>query len=419
MVALSMPSLAEPRAFTFVTDPPGAQIRDQQGRDLGFSGETIHLDPNLYGEVFDINLRMPGFKPKTLVLRKAALEGPDRYPVEGAVALESNSSWVGLRQHPLAMAVGLGVLGAAVWLTGLLLYRDRSRQLKLSVLRDFGQKAKDHGTLLLEILGNYRLVDVLGRGGMATVYRGLPEASLNEREAVAVKVLAANYAQGTDFDKRFRREVQAYRGLSHPSIVQLYDWGHCDQGTYLVMELIRGVLLRDRLATNIPIFEALRILNEIFEAMAYAHDRGIVHRDLKPDNVMLPETGGVKIMDFGLARSEDSEKITRTGTIMGTPAYMAPEQINGGLLDPRTDQYALGVMAFEMLTGQLPFESDDVVQLIFHQVSTPAPDPRQVRPRIPESAAMAILKMLEKKPEERFANLDLAKEFFLRAAKEL
>ncbi|MCA9794778.1 MAG: serine/threonine protein kinase, partial [Candidatus Eremiobacteraeota bacterium] len=172
---------------------------------------------------------------------------------------------------------------------------------------------------------------------------------------------------------------------------------------------VRGQTLGDMLEQDRPAPEqARKVLSDLFGAMVYAHSRGVIHRDLKPDNIMLTEKGLLKVMDFGLAKEEDSEKLTQTGTALGTPAYMAPEQIQGDDLDPRTDQYSLGIIAYEVLAGRLPFDASDVMQLLFAQMTATPPPPSQFNPTLPDEVDAALLKMLAKTAEERFATTEEA-----------
>jgi eukaryotic-like serine/threonine-protein kinase len=241
---------------------------------------------------------------------------------------------------------------------------------------------------------------------MATVYCGLPADTLDESKAVAVKVLGREVFHDSDFRERFRREVNAYRKLQHPNIVALYDWGEQEAGMiYIVLELVDGQTLRDVLKTGTPSrTRAREILQELFAATHYAHQRGIVHRDLKPENVMITRQGALKIMDFGLARHHDAEALTQTGSVLGTPAYMAPEQLTRGSVDGRLDQFALGVITYELLSGHLPYPADgDLMALLSDILNTPAPA-LGIHPELDA----VVAKMLSKQPEDRFADVAAA-----------
>jgi len=244
---------------------------------------------------------------------------------------------------------------------------------------------------LLRTVAGYRLVSRLGSGGMAVVYRALPEATLEESEAVAVKLMLCD--SRTD-RQRFRREAEVSSKLMHPNIVRIHDAGDQDGQLYLVMELIEGRTLRHYQGDFWPVFAPL------LDALEYAHGKGVVHRDLKPDNVMLTERGRVVVMDFGLAVRPDSLHVTAQGSLLGTPAYMSPEQIRGLVVDGRSDQYSLGVMACELLCGRHPFpDAEDPMALIMRHL--------QDEPEIGcEPGVQAVLrKMLAKSPEGRYRDL--------------
>ena len=208
---------------------------------------------------------------------------------------------------------------------------------------------------------------------------------------------------------RFNREVEVSNTLNHRNIVQLIDWGEEDKMLYLVMEIVDGDTLREE--TKEPMSEErfLELFRQISAGLEHAHQQGIVHRDLKPTNIMLTSKGIIKIMDLGLAKSaSQAHKVTQTGDALGTPAYMPPEQISGGTLTPKSDQYALGIVAYEMLTGgRIPFEGDpeDPMKLIMQQLSEKPPPIREWRPSIPEALEKAINRMLEKDPNARFESM--------------
>ena len=240
---------------------------------------------------------------------------------------------------------------------------------------------------------------------MAAVYRALDDSTLEEREPVAVKVM---HTQGSpEAEERFRREARVCAQLNHPNLVRILDAGDQDGVLYLAMELVQGRTLRaDRGASPTRVLQIFRM---VFAGVRAAHSLAIVHRDLKPDNVMLSDDGRVVVMDFGLARRSDLATITATGSVMGTPAYMAPEQIRGEAVDARADQYALGVMLYEMLAGTLPFDGElDPLQLIMKQLGEEPIPLRQRRPELSSELEAAVMRMLRKVPGERFPTLDAA-----------
>jgi serine/threonine protein kinase len=217
-------------------------------------------------------------------------------------------------------------------------------------------------------LGRYRILSLLGRGGMATVYRA-SDAKMGRD--VAVKVLPPEMALGGAYLARFEREAKAIAALDHPFIVPVFDFGEEDGFSYMVMPLIAGGSLDARIEAArsagrfLPLVEVGRILGEVSSALSYAHERGLVHRDLKPSNVLIDDEGRCRLADFGIARMlNETTKITQSGVVMGTPRYMSPEQALGGAIDERTDIYSLGVMLFELLTNAAPFEAEGALGIV-------------------------------------------------------
>jgi serine/threonine protein kinase len=258
--------------------------------------------------------------------------------------------------------------------------------------------------------GHYRIDEQLGRGGMGTVYRGM---QLSVDRPVAIKVIAGEVERSPEHVQRFRREAEAMAKLCHPNTVRLLDFGVTEQARlFMVMELLSGINLEQQLAQSGP-FElpvALRIVREIAQSISEAHALGIVHRDLKPSNVILCHIDGgenfVKVMDFGVAgfkRDESHSTLTVKGAVLGTAAYMSPEQAQGFAVDPRADLYSLGIMLFEMLTGQTPFQAKSAISLLLAQVSETPPRLADMSPRMRGLASTQALldRLLAKSPEER------------------
>jgi serine/threonine-protein kinase len=251
-------------------------------------------------------------------------------------------------------------------------------------------------------IGRYELKDVIGRGGMATVYRGYDPRF---RREVAIKVMTQDLLGDAVLRARFEREAQTIAALEHPAIVPVYDFGDEQGRPYLVMRLMPGGTLADRLRQGaLTTDETARILQRIGAALERAHQKGIIHRDLKPSNIMFDEYGDAFLADFGIARLTESA-VTLTGeAVIGTPAYMSPEQVNGDkALDRRSDIYALGVICFEMLTGRPPFQGDTAARIMMKHVLEPAPDIRQMKPDLPPGVEAVIARTLAKTPDERFA----------------
>ncbi len=269
---------------------------------------------------------------------------------------------------------------------------------------------------LMSKVGGYRLTKRLGRGGMATVYKGLPEDNLDEKQAVAIKLIKPEEAASKEYRARFMREVEVCSKLLHSNIVKVMDSGDQDGQLYIVMELIAGDTLRGRIGPNgMPLKEVRKLCEPVFSAIQYAHENGVVHRDLKPDNIMVTGASRVVVMDFGLAKRHDFSTVTASGSFLGTPAYMAPEQMQSNSWEASCDQYSLGVMLYEMLTGHLPFLASDPVQLIVKHLHEPPIPPRKHNPRLPAEVEVVVLRMLEKDPQQRYADVAMAWEALHRA----
>lgn len=258
-------------------------------------------------------------------------------------------------------------------------------------------------------LGKYQIIERLGRGGMAEVYRGY-HATLDRY--VAIKVLHAFLADDPEFKDRFHREAQNVARLKHPNIVQVYDFDYDPEGEsfYMVMELIDGPTLKDRLFSLaqegklLPFADVVRIIREAAGALAYAHSRSMIHRDVKPANLMLDHDNRVVLTDFGIAKIVTGAQFTASGGMVGTPAYMAPEQGLGEAGDERSDLYSLGVIFYQLLTGELPYEADAPLAVILKHLNSPIPSVRAHNPELPEAMEQVIIRLMAKDPEDRYQN---------------
>ncbi|GAB4281759.1 MAG: hypothetical protein Kow0080_35440 [Candidatus Promineifilaceae bacterium] len=250
-------------------------------------------------------------------------------------------------------------------------------------------------------VGAYEIVEKIGKGGMATVYKAYhPRLD----RFVAIKVLHAIFRDDESFLKRFTREARVVAKLEHPHIVPIYDFAEHQGHPYLVMRYIEGETLKERLTQGaLSKSELLRISRAIAQALDYAHRQGILHRDIKPSNILLTKGGGVFITDFGLARiTQAGESTLSQDMIMGTPQYISPEQAKGVVdLDGRTDIYSFGIVLYEMLTGQVPFQADTGYSIIHSQIFDQPPDPRELNTNISPDLAGLLLKVLSKEPENR------------------
>jgi eukaryotic-like serine/threonine-protein kinase len=259
--------------------------------------------------------------------------------------------------------------------------------------------------------GRYRLERPIGSGGMATVWRATDEAT---GVAVAVKRMHPRVQDDPDLLARFRREAEVVARLDHPCIVRLLDEGAADEeGPYIVVELVEGATLKEliRQRGHLEPAEAASIASQVARGLELAHRSGIVHRDIKSHNVLVTADGVAKLTDFGIARLLDGmqDGLTRTGTVLGTSDYLAPEQARGLGVDGRTDVYALGIVLYECLTGELPFPADTPMAVALRQVRDPMPDPRGARPEVPAYLAAIVMRACEKDPTARFASaLDMA-----------
>jgi hypothetical protein len=249
-------------------------------------------------------------------------------------------------------------------------------------------------------IGKYEILEKLGEGGFGVVYRG-HDLALNRQ--VAVKVLHASLVVTPEFIERFKREARLAASLHHPNIITMLDVGE-EERYFLVMELLPGGTLRDLLKNGkpMPLARAIELLKPIAEALDYAHSKEMIHRDVKPSNILLREDGQPVLTDFGLAKSLSDSSVSSTGLAVGTAEYMAPEQVLGNPPGPATDIYALGVIAYQMLTGKVPFSGTTPYSIQKGHAEGRPPDPREINPALGEQTAQILLKSLEKEPQSRF-----------------
>src|ERR1017187_1808522 len=256
------------------------------------------------------------------------------------------------------------------------------------------------------VLGRYRLLEKAGVGGMSEVWKAEDETL---KRTVAVKVILGPVAADSTFRERFLREARLVAGLEHPNVLPVFDYGTAtidgDDVSYLVMPLVAGGSLKGRVAGPVPPALAVTWLSAIASALDHAHAKGILHRDVKPGNVLMDSQGRLLLADFGLARSaEVSSALTATGTVLGTPLYMAPEQATGSALDGRSDQYALAVIAFELLAGRVPFSADSPLGVLHQHVAAPPPPLSSVLPGTAPAVDGVLTRGLAKTPSERFGS---------------
>ncbi|WP_419883793.1 Stk1 family PASTA domain-containing Ser/Thr kinase [Peribacillus sp. B-H-3] len=259
------------------------------------------------------------------------------------------------------------------------------------------------------INGRYKLLDMVGGGGMANVY--LARDMILERE-VALKILRMDFNNDEEFIKRFNREAQSATSLAHPNIVSIYDVGEEDDIYYIVMEYVNGLTLKQYIQKHypVPIRKALDIMKQITAAISHAHHNGIIHRDIKPQNILIDEQGTVKITDFGIAMALSSTNITQTNAVLGSVHYLSPEQARGGMANKKSDIYSLGIVMFELLTGRLPFSGESAVSIALKHLQSETPSPKRWNPAIPQSVENIILKATAKDSYYRYESVDAMEE---------
>ena len=252
-------------------------------------------------------------------------------------------------------------------------------------------------------LGAYRLLEQIGRGGMASVFKAL---DLKSGQTVAVKVLSPLLEFDDNSKARFRREAKVLSRLKHPNIMPVLDYGETSGMVYLVMPFMDVTTLHDRMkAGKLEVQESARIIDQIASALQHAHDARVVHRDVKPSNILFDKDGKAWLSDFGFAHIADSPRDLTGSALIGTPAYISPEQINEDKITHLSDQYSLAVMLYQMSTGSLPFDADTPLALVIKHATEPLPRPRAVNPSIPDAVEAVLIKALAKKPAHRFKSV--------------
>ena len=255
------------------------------------------------------------------------------------------------------------------------------------------------------VQGRYEIEELLGSGGMSNVYTARDRVL--ERQ-VALKVLHEHHSDDPEYVERFRREAQAIARLSHPNIVTVIDRGEFEGRQFIVFEHVRGHTLKDVVAHESPltVARALALVHQTARGLAYAHENGVVHRDVKPQNVLVDQDGVAKVTDFGIARSADRDEMTLPGTVMGTSDYLSPEQAGGERADQRSDQYSLGALLYELLTGDVPYPGDSQVTVAMRHLHDEIPSVRDKRQDVSPKVDALIRRAMAKRPEERFPSTD-------------
>ncbi len=393
--------------FLIESFPPNAEVWDTVGPTyLGRTGQMLSFENKSSRSLF---LRLKGHADYPVSIMGLDID-KRRFPVAGSVSLEpltmSQAAKDQLWYHPWRNGLLLALI-ILLPMGGAQFVRWRRRTLTLESY--VPTEGAENRSLIRERIGEYRVVSPLGQGGMADVYLAVPNKTLEMTAAVAIKVINRDLRADPSFVSRFEREITVSSELAHPGIVEVRDWGWHNDRLYLAMEYIEGQELRKALPGLRGDWKrVVDLLSQLMLAVDYAHQRGVYHRDLKPENVMVTESDRIKVMDFGLARAVDSKTLTQIGQTMGSPKYISPESVAGKGADDRADQYSLGVMVYEIVTGRLPFDSDEVLFLLYSHANV-QPEPPSSIADLPKEIDDVILRMLKKDPRERYKTVEEAR----------
>ncbi|MBM3465598.1 MAG: hypothetical protein FJX76_26205, partial [Armatimonadetes bacterium] len=359
------PDQRDAATVTFHTFPSGATVSiiGLRKNTLGLSGTPVTVNvPTREDATLRARFELEGYRPFDVDVRAEDLRR-GRLPLEGSYSLTPDGLFgpAGLfvKRYPY---VPLALIALIAWTI--------PRQRRMLKLRSVAKDPDDPN--VGKVLHNWLFTRRLGSGGNATVYEAIPASTLDFSKATAVKVMRAD-AVDEEFLRRFAREFHICKSLHHPGIVRVLDWQDGDP-MCIEMELVRGRTLRSFIVPGgMPLDETVKLLRPIAEAVDYAHMKKIVHNDLKPGNILVTDDLTIRVLDFGVATGAQHTRLTATGDALGTPGYMAPEQFDGIRNEPRSDQYAFGVIVFEMLTGERPFDTSDAMRCMADTLNTPPP----------------------------------------------
>ncbi|MDQ7823659.1 MAG: serine/threonine-protein kinase [Candidatus Eremiobacteraeota bacterium] len=420
--------IKEPRSVRILTKPQSVNIFDEYGNYLGRTPNItipcVHHEMRIFFTVSrerekarkEMQEGAPaGYEDNYKIIEKGYFAGENTYPKDGKpivlVKKGARQKWfVG------AGAFSLAVLGALF----LILRALRKKMLQIAALKasepstvtqsdleGFGGQVGDiRGKRLVGRFGTYVVKEIMGEGGMSIVYDAVRESDEKggREEHCAVKVVLPAMARTEEFNKRFHREIEVYHRMAHPSIVQIYDWGDEEGVLFIVMEKIEGKPLSEVMKQGKPeMKKALVWCLQILKALGYAHYHKVVHRDIKPSNIFITLGENIKVLDFGIARALDAKTITASDSALGTPQYLPPEQLDSRSVDGRADLYSLGVLLYQLLSGSLPFEGKTTYEILMKQMTEPPPPLSTINANVPREVELVVMKLLEKKPENRYS----------------
>lgn len=418
------------RKVVFRTVPEKSEVRLLRGTAkgdgdfLGLSGTPLLLNMAEFtadNEAFFV-IRQKGYKDLRCSLKPHDLkpyspqtrisypsEGKEPLALEPATVSKKTALW--LSRYRSAIIVLVLIMVPSAILMAIKISGMNAEKRKWSAWEALTAGVNREDPLFNKALGGYVLVEKIGQGGAAAVYKAVPEQTRSEKEEVAVKVMDLNEESEKNYLRRYKREVKILGALSHPNILRILSYGAQGDLFYLTTELIRGRTLESEIRDGGIELESFRnIIRQILDALIHAHKKEILHRDIKPGNIMIDGKGHVTVMDFGLAKGRHYSAITDMGLTLGTPDYMAPEQATTKIVDSRTDEYSLGILAYSLLAGTHPFHDDTAFGMIYRHVMEKPSPLRAIRASIPDALEAVVLRMLEKDPDMRYQTLEEVKE---------